>query len=391
VRRSLNVAPSTKPLLAAVLASTLSILPVQLLGASAVLARADFQFNPADLGLAVAAFFAAYGMSAWLAGHLSQTRGPRIGLIIGTTLSCVSLLGIATIVRDWSSMIALMMIGGVGNAFSAVGGNLALGSGGGFRRQGLAFAVKQSAVPVSGLLSGAAVPIIGITLGWRWSFVAALALAPFLYVLLSKEFVEGASLRIDHTAPATDWAMMVPVALAYGGAAGSASVLGAFLVDAAVKNGLSIGAAGSVLVMGSIVSLATRLVVGMLGDRRGRADFMFVAIMLFVGTAGYLALAQGSIVLFAVGTVVAFGAGWGWNGAFNHAIVSMNRRNPGTATGLAMMGMALGGVLWPMAFGLLVTHVSFRSAWVATAALSFTSATLLTLTVHRIRARAAGV
>lgn len=381
--------PSTKPLLAAVLASTLSILPVQLLGASAVLAREDLHFDAVDLGVAVAAFFAAYGLSAWTAGHLSQIRGPRVGLIIGTTLSSVALLGIATVVRDWSTMIVLMAIGGVGNAFSAVGGNLALGSGGGFRRQGLAFAMKQSAVPVSGLLAGAAVPIIGITFGWRWSFAAALALAPILYVLLSREFVEGASLRADHTAPATDWAMMVPVALAYGGAAGAASVLGAFLVEAAVKNGLSVAAAGSILIMGSIASLVTRLGVGMFVDRRGRADLMIVVILLFIGTAGYLALAQGSIVWFVIGTVVAFGAGWGWNGAFNHAIVSMNKRNPGTTSGIAMMGMALGGVLWPIAFGLLVTHVSFRVAWMATAALSFTSAILLTLTVQRIKARAA--
>ena len=385
----MRVAPSTKPLLAAVLSSTLSILPVQLLGASAVLARDELHFNPADLGVAVASFFAAYGVSAWTAGHLSQTRGPRVGLIIGTALSCVALLGIATIVHDWSTMIALMMIGGVGNAFSAVGGNLALGSGGGFSRQGLAFAMKQSAVPLSGLLSGAAVPIIGVTLGWRWSFVAALLLAPALYFLLSKEFVEGASLRTDRTAPATDWAMMVPVALAYGGAAGSASVLGAFLVDAAVKSGFSIAAAGSILVMGSVTSLAARMGVGMLVDRRGRADFMIVAVMLFIGTAGYLALAQGSVVWFAIGTVLAFGAGWGWNGAANHAIVSMNKRNPGTASGLAMMGMALGGVVWPMAFGLIVTHVNFRTAWIATAGLSLTSAILLMLIVQKIKVRAA--
>jgi len=246
-----------------------------------------------------------------------------------------------------------------------------------------------SAVPLSGLLSGAAVPIIGVTLGWRWSFVAALALAPALFLLLSKEFVEGASMRIDRTAPATDWAMMVPVALAYGGAAGSASVLGAFLVDAAVNSGLSIAAAGSILVMGSVTSLAARMGVGMLVDRRGRADFMIVAVMLFIGTAGYLALAQGSVVWFAIGTVLAFGAGWGWNGAANHAIVSMNKRNPGTASGLAMMGMALGGVVWPMAFGLIVTHVNFRTAWIATAGLSLTSAILLMLIVQKIKVRAA--
>jgi MFS family permease len=166
-------------------------------------------------------------------------------------------------------------------------------------------------------------------------------------------------------------------------------VLGAFLVDAAVNSGFSIAAAGSILVMGSVASLATRIGVGMLVDRRGQADFMIVAVMLFIGTAGYLALAQGSVVAFAIGTVLAFGAGWGWNGAANHAIVSMNKRNPGTASGLAMMGMALGGVVWPMAFGLIVTHVNFRTAWIATAGLSLMSAILLALIVQKIKVRAA--
>jgi hypothetical protein len=102
--------------------------------------------------------------------------------------------------------------------------------------------MKQSAVPISGLLSGAAVPIIGVTLGLALVVrCGALAGAgPLLSAL--QGVVEGASLRTDRTAPATDWAMMVPVALAYGGAAGSASVLGAFLVDAAVKSGFSIAA-----------------------------------------------------------------------------------------------------------------------------------------------------
>jgi MFS family permease len=183
--------------------------------------------------------------------------------------------------------------------------------------------------------------------------------------------------------------MMIPVALAYGGAAGAAAVLSTFLVASAVDSGLQIAAAGGVLAVGSVISIVTRLVIGMLIDRRGQADFMIVAVMLFVGAAGYLALAHGSLVLFAVGTVVAFGAGWGWNGAFNHAIVNLNKRNPGTASGLAMIGMALGGVLWPIVFGLLVTHASFRAAWMATAAVTVTSALLLAVAAHKMKARAA--
>ena len=284
-------------------------------------------------------------------------------------------------------MLVFLMIAGAGNAFAQTGGNLALASGVGVGRQGMAFGLKQSAIPVSSLLSGAAIPIIALTFGWRWSFVAVLALAPVLYGLLARGFVGGTSLRADHRAPATDWPMLIALAVAYGGAAGASATLGAFLVGSAVFNGVDVGVAGGILAMGSVVSIATRLGVGWIVDRRGHADLMIVAIMLFLGASGYLALASGSIVLFVLGAVVAFGAGWGWNGVFNHAIVSMNKRNPGTATGLAMMGMAAGGVLWPLTFGLIVKEASFRAAWIATAGVSLVSAVILVVSVRTIKVR----
>jgi MFS family permease len=378
-----------RALVAAVLSTTVSVLPLYILGASAVLVREELHFGPTDLGLAIAAFFTAYGLTAWSAGQLSQSRGPRVGLLIGTTLSAVALLGIAVLVHDFVTLVAFVMIAGAGNAFSQVGGNLALGVGGGMRRQGLAFGLKQSAVPLSSVIAGAVVPAIGVTFGWRWSFVAALVLAPLLYVLLAQPFDVAASVQGKDDAPPTDWPMMIPVALAYGGAAGSASVLSTFLIPSAVSIGLAIAAAGGVLVVGSAISIATRLGVGMLVDRRGRADLSIVAVMLFLGSAGYLALAQPSFALFVVGALVTFGAGWGWNGAFNHAIVHMNRRDPGKASGLAMVGSALGCVLWPIAFGLIVTHAGFAAAWNATGALVLVSAILLTVTMYKIRTRAA--
>ena len=387
--RVLKASQSTRPLIAAVLAATMSMLPVHLLGASSVLLREDLHFDQAHLGMAVAAFFGAFGIVALVAGHISQTRGPRTALLIATTCSCVSLLGMATLVHDRMSMLAFLMIGGAGNAFAQTGGNLALSSGVGVGRQGMAFGLKQSAIPVSSLLAGAAVPLVGLTLGWRWSFVVVLALAPVQYALLSRNFSETTALRADDSAPATDWPLLIALTVAYGGAAGASATLAAFLVDSAVSNGVQIGSAGALLAMGSVVSIATRLAVGWIVDRRGHADLMIVVVLLFLGATGYLALSSGSMVLFAIGAAVAFGAGWGWNGVFNHAIVSMNKRNPGTATGFAMMGMATGGMLWPFAFGLLVTATSFRVAWTATAALSFAAGAIIVGAERRRRRRAA--
>ena len=44
-------------------------------------------------------------------------------------------------------------------------------------RQGLAFGIKQSAIPAAAMLGGLAVPSIALTWGWRWAFAAGGAFA----------------------------------------------------------------------------------------------------------------------------------------------------------------------------------------------------------------------
>lgn len=46
-------------------------------------------------------------------------------------------------------------------------------------RRGFAFGVKQSAVPLTAMLAGLAVPVFAVTVGWRWAFGAAAALGLF--------------------------------------------------------------------------------------------------------------------------------------------------------------------------------------------------------------------
>ena len=60
----------------------------------------------------------------------------------------------------------------------------------------------------------------------------------------------------------------------------------------------------------------------------------------------------------------------------------MNKRDPGKASGLAMLGSAAGCVLWPIAFGVIVTRAGYAAAWTATGGLVLVSAILLAFTVQ---------
>jgi cyanate permease len=67
--------------------------------------------------------------------------------------------------------------------------------------------------------------------------------------------------------------------------------------------------------------------------------------------------------LFALAVPLAFGAGWGWPGLFNLAVVSHNSAAPGAATGVTQTGTHLGAMLGPVLFGWIVKAVSWEAAW----------------------------
>jgi predicted MFS family arabinose efflux permease len=151
------------------------------------------------------------------------------------------------------------------------------------------------------------------------------------------------------------------------------------------------GLAGLLLAAGSATSIAVRLVAGHRADLRIGGHLRVVALLLGSGTLGFALLAwAASPLAFAVGAVLAFGAGWGWTGLFHLAVVIENREAPATATGFAQTGAYLGSALSPLGFGLVVERASYGAAWGCSALLALAAAAAM-LTTRRLvlRGRAA--
>jgi predicted MFS family arabinose efflux permease len=148
-----------------------------------------------------------------------------------------------------------------------------------------------------------------------------------------------------------------------------------------VDIGFHPGTAGLLAALGSVVGLITRIGTGAMADRRTFHQFRVVVVMLTVGAVGYLGLATGARWLFIPATVIAYGAGWGWNGLFNYTVV---RTHPGAvaqATGLTQAGVYVGGTVGPLGIGILLGHVSFSVVWTVVAAAALTAA--ITILVGR--------
>jgi MFS family permease len=169
------------------------------------------------------------------------------------------------------------------------------------------------------------------------------------------------------------------LALAAGLAAAGGNKIGSFLVTSSVHAGLGERAAGLLLAGASVVMLVVRIGMGLVADRRGRGFFELVALLMALGTGGYLLLATGRLEVLVLGAVVAAGGGWGWPGLFNLAVVDLDRQAAAVATGITQTGVYLGAVAGPLLSGALAERVSFGAAWLVAGALALLGAVIVLL------------
>jgi cyanate permease len=179
------------------------------------------------------------------------------------------------------------------------------------------------------------------------------------------------------------------LAVGIGFGAAAAGTLGAFFVNAAVAAGIDEGPAGLLVSAGSAFGIAVRLLAGSRADRRSGGHLRVVALMLLAGSVGYGVYATGRPLLLILATPLAFGAGWGWPGLFNLAVVREHPDAPGTASGITQTGTYLGAVIGPVVFGAVVERFSYAFAWSLAAAFALAGAAFMLAGRQLIRGRRA--
>jgi MFS family permease len=384
--------PSTPRALVGTVVPTISaVLPAFLIGAVAVQARDDLGFSEAGLGIAEGVFFLGAALTSIFLSRVAERIGPGRAMQVGATMSAAVDLGVAAS-PTFGWVLVFLAVGGVSNALVQPAANIMVARLVRSERQGLAFGIKQSAMPAATLLGGLAVPVIALTVGGRWAFVAASGLAVVAVALVPRG--PGAAGRRRSRTPVREGdAPLLPLvvlAVGIGLGAASAGAMAAFLVTGGVEVGLAPGIAGLSLTVGSGFGIACRLWAGAAADRRAGGHLRVVAGMLVGGAAAVSLLAVGVPWLYLAGTLVAFGAGWGWPGLFNFSIVRNNPNAPGAATGITQTGTYVGAVLGPLAFGAVAQSASFGTAWMMVAGCYLGAAGAMLVGRSLLRAATAG-
>jgi MFS family permease len=357
-------------------------LPVFLVGGLSVQIASDLHLPVDAIGTIVAAFWATSAAFSMLGGRLGDRFGARTGLATCVLLAAGSLLGVALLGWSWQWLAVCLAVGGVGNAVAHPSSNALINHAVAAGHRGLAFGVKQAAIPTATLLSGLAVPVLALTVGWRWTFVAASALALIPLLLLMR-------LPAPPRHPATENVSARPGMLPrplrrYLGlttaattlAAAQTSSIAAFVVLSAVDHGLDPSPAGLLLAAGSVVSAVCRLAVGAAADRGIGGSMRTVALMLAIGALGLLGMAAPGAPTYVVGCLLAFGGAWGFPGLVHYVVGRAAGPVTARATGVVQAGTYAGGVVGPVLFGVALQEGGHSLAWCMAAGAAALAASL---------------
>jgi len=369
--------------------ATLTMLPVFLLGAAAPGLAADLHFDAGRLGLAVSAFWIAMAVAGLAGGHVAHTLGARPTTLIGIGIGVVSLAGLATS-GSFPLLVVFAVVGGIATALATPAGDMAIFAVVPANRRGLAYGVKQASLPAASLLAGLGVPLVVLTVGWRWAFaVAALLAIPAAIALPRKLPRSHTPVAATATDPAPRRAVkprgLVPVSVAVGLAMAAVSATGGFYVVAAVAGGTPAPTAGFLLALGGVCGIGGRFIASWRFGTARRPLLVCAGLMAAggIGTAG-LAL-TGATAGLAAATVLACGAGWGWNGLLTQDVVASHPEATARASAAIMVGAASGGVAGPVLFGLVATGAGYTVAWLCAGAALVLAASVLAVREARRR------
>ncbi|HZU07625.1 MAG TPA: MFS transporter [Chloroflexota bacterium] len=354
------------------------------LPALAPLLQAEWALSRAELGVLAGAMSVGVLLLSAAAGGLVDRLGERPLLIAGP-------LGVAaaTFLASLSpSPLALTLSLAIAGAFLATGGP----AGGKAmlvwfptRIRGFAMGLRQTSVPLAGVVAGLTLPLLAASLGWRGALGAGALLAALAALLVALVYREpptpAIAGRAEHTGPGAlrallrDRSLLATIALGPVLVTGQWTIvpyLGLYLYE---RFGWPVAIAAGYLALAQAGGVLGRIGWGLASDLvwRGRRKPV-LALIPPAGALGILALAflpaGASPVLVAV-LALALGASViGWNGLLLAFLAEQaGPARAGTAIGLGITVIFVSAVAIPPAFGWLVDRTgSYTVGWLVLSA-----------------------
>ncbi|HEX2145341.1 MAG TPA: MFS transporter [Glycomyces sp.] len=349
-----------------------AVLPIFLFGGLAVQIADELGMGVSAIGWASGIYFAASALTTVPSGRLVDRFGALVTARIAVGLSAGALLGVAFLAYEPIVLMAFMVLCAPANGLGQLASNTVLSEWAPEKHRGLLFGAKQASVPLCIMIGGLSVPVVALTLGWRWAFVIGAALV--LLALVPLDGIGRPQVRAKNGNGQSFDASLLLFAVATCLGACAATPIGSFLTTYTVDVGGSESYAGLVLTIGGVAGIIGRTGFGAVADYRKGGEFAVITLMLLGGAAGIATYLLALPWLLPFGTIAAYALGWAWPGLMNHAVTKRYPDAPALATSVTQTGIFLGGAIGPIGFGLIVEHVGWDTAWIAATSAMLASA-----------------
>jgi MFS transporter, ACS family, aldohexuronate transporter len=335
--------------------------------------KADLGLSAAAAGLTVAAFAFGRIFGAYAAGVAADRIGERRVMLWGA-LAAAAFVALAAI-TPFPAFTLLFFFGGAAGASSTpAGGRLVLLA---FprNRHGLALGIRQTGIPLGGLIAAATLPWLAGLASWRWSLVAAAGMAVLLVVPLTLLRHDDAAddppvsrqvaTRLRHERNLillTAWSCLVVT--------GQYALLAFLALDLHQRIGLSLERGSLLVALANASGIVGRVAWGGVSDRalsRGRKPLLLVltagclvaALALFAAPQSASTAEMAGLAILAGLTLI------GYQGLWITMVAEVaGPARVGAATGFAVTFVGCAIALSPPFYGLVADMAgTYRAIW----------------------------
>ncbi len=345
------------------------------------LMRADLGVGYAELGLAITAFAVATGVLQTPMGFVCERIGARRVLVTGLMLNGLSITMIAFATELWQ-LIALMVLGGIGNSvfhpadYSILSGSIDE------RRLGRAFGFHTFGGSIGFALAPILMVALATSVDWRFALLtvggAGIVLALFI-LACSGVFGEGGAPKPRGAKGLLTWRYLLTskpiliMLLFYVGTACANGAITQFSVAAMIDiYKIPLTLANTALTAYMLAALAVTLPGGWLADHTTRHNMVLI-VCFGVSSVMIAAVGFGGMPFWVA--VLLIGLAGGMRGLVNASRDVMVRfaapkDNVGTVFGFVTTGFTVGQALSPMIYGVMMDHGSPNLVFLVSAGFS---------------------
>lgn len=364
---------SRLPAVIALLVPAISLLFVASIGSVSELIREDIPLTETSLGLISASYFLSSAAFSLVGARLVERFGAARSLLVSSLIVAAGSAIIGGLVADYWQLVLVAVILGSTNGMSQPAANDLI-SGNVIHHRGLAYGVKQCALPLAAAVGSIGFSLVALRFGWRAFYLTVVVLALIVGCIAWLNTRGTPVLRTARGAVLdrrNSRIRSVPKLLFVGGAgAFVGNAMTTFYIPASISAGIDAESAAWSMGVGSMVGVAVRLILGRQWDRRHFNAWTVVAFQFWIWGFAFLLLSQ--MTGYGVGVVVAllgFGFGWAWPGLFHLSLSGMMTQSVARATSIIMLGVYVGGLAGPLIVGFTIASVSYATAWLICATL----------------------